>query len=70
MTACLQEGEFKEVLAACLAQPAVHVIELPIDYAMSAQLQAGHPWAWPLLLFRAGAHAHMCRGCMPAECSL
>ncbi len=35
----VQEGQFKEVLAHCLAEPGVHVIELPIDYSTSAQLQ-------------------------------
>ena len=35
----MQEGEFQEVLAHCLAEPGVHVIELPIDYSTSAQLQ-------------------------------
>ena len=35
----MQERELKEVLADCLASQGVHVIELPIDYAMSAQLQ-------------------------------
>ena len=35
----VQEGELKEVLSECLAGEGVHVIELPIDYAMSAQLQ-------------------------------
>ena len=34
-----QEGELKDVLSACLAGEGVHVIELPIDYAASAELQ-------------------------------
>lgn len=35
----VQVNQFEGILQHCLATPGVHVIELPIDYAVSAQLQ-------------------------------
>lgn len=32
-------GELSGVLAHCLSSPAVHVVEVPIDYAVSDKLQ-------------------------------
>ena len=49
-----QELQFQETLAACLEQPGVHVIELPIDYAASAQLQVTSPPP------RDASHAFLC----------
>ena len=35
----VQVNQFEGILQHCLATPGVHVIDLPIDYAVSAQLQ-------------------------------
>lgn len=37
-----QESQFADVLAHCLATPAVHIVEVPINYAAGAALQV---WA-------------------------
>lgn len=35
----MQVGQFEGIVQHCLATPGVHVIDLPINYAVSAQLQ-------------------------------
>ena len=35
----VQVNQFEGILQHCLATPGVHVIDLPINYAVSAQLQ-------------------------------
>ena len=42
----VQVNQFEGILQHCLTTPGVHVIELPIDYAVSAQLQVS-PWMPP-----------------------
>ena len=38
----MQEGQFEGIVAHCLSTPGVHLIELPIDYSITDQLQV---WA-------------------------
>ena len=39
-----QVGQFEGIIQHCLSTPGVHVIDLPINYAVSAQLQVRTPW--------------------------
>ncbi len=38
-SANVQVGQFEGIIQHCLSTPGVHVIDLPIDYAVSAHLQ-------------------------------
>lgn len=40
----MQVGQFEGIIQHCLSTPGVHVIDLPINYAVSAQLQVSVLW--------------------------
>ena len=59
--ACVQVGQFEGIIQHCLSTPGVHVIDLPIDYAVSAQLQVS--------VQRTPCHAvHLCPHAQNALC--